>query len=147
MDSLNECDSNPCQHPDATCQDKLGEYACYCPPQHTGKNCEIYDRKAPAGLGRTIKVNEVSRLEEMVNSSLEVLLVSPINQRFIQDLENRRQECIANKCPSKRGNRQCDEDCNSYACDFDGNDCSLGNQFLSHSVLKDSMVVCFWYRN
>lgn len=44
----------------------------------------------------------------------------------LQDLERQRQQCIANKCPMKRGNKQCDEECNTYACDFDGNDCSLG---------------------
>lgn len=55
---MNECDTNPCQHPDATCQDKFGDYACYCPPKHAGKNCEIYDKNAIGGLGRVMKSKE-----------------------------------------------------------------------------------------
>lgn len=31
-----------------------------------------------------------------------------------------------NNCRAKRGDRKCDQECNTYACDFDGNDCSLG---------------------
>ncbi|KAK5637799.1 hypothetical protein RI129_000017, partial [Pyrocoelia pectoralis] len=108
IDSLNECSSNPCRHPDSICQDKLGDYACYCPPKHTGKNCEIYDRNSPGGLGTIV----ISRKD--------------VNTFYAKDLELQRKQCVKNNCSSKRGNFRCDEECNTYACDFDGNDCSLG---------------------
>jgi Notch-like protein len=108
IDSLNECNSNPCKHPEAICQDKLGDYICYCPAKHVGKNCEVYDRNAPAGQGRAVTPK------------------MDINNFYAKDLEKQRQQCNQNKCPSKRGNGRCDEECNSYACEFDGNDCSLG---------------------
>uniref|UniRef100_A0A1B0DGM5 LNR domain-containing protein n=1 Tax=Phlebotomus papatasi TaxID=29031 RepID=A0A1B0DGM5_PHLPP len=34
--------------------------------------------------------------------------------------------CIKRGCREKQGNFVCDEECNTYACNFDGNDCSLG---------------------
>nr|NVI76503.1 Notch [Cucujiformia] len=108
LDSLNECSSNPCKHPDATCQDKLGDYLCFCPATRTGKSCEIYDPNASAGYGQEVRVRQ------------------DINMFYMKDLERQRQECLDNKCPLKRGNFKCDEECNKYACDFDGNDCSLG---------------------
>lgn len=109
IDSLNECESNPCQHPEATCQDKLADYACFCPPKHTGKNCELYDRNFKGGLGKPV----VPRQLDSVNY-------------YAKDLEKQRDECLINNCPLKRGNMRCDDECNKYACDFDGNDCSLG---------------------
>nr|NVI76442.1 Notch [Cucujiformia] len=108
IDSLNECNSNPCQHPKAVCQDKLGGYICYCPKKHKGKNCEIYDERFPGGPDLSI-----NPLDDM-------------DSYFAKDLEKQRQECLELKCPLKRGNHRCDEECNKYACDFDGNDCSLG---------------------
>lgn len=108
IDSLNECDSSPCQHPEAICQDKYGDYACYCPPKRTGKNCEIYDPNSHGGLGRSAE--------------------TPVDTTSIydSDLAIQRKRCVANNCASKRGDHKCDEECNTYACDFDGNDCSLG---------------------
>lgn len=107
IDSFNECNSRPCQH-HGTCQDKMGDYACYCLPKYTGKNCEVYDQNSPGGLGRS--------------TSLE----TDLNSIYNRDLEIQRKRCLDNNCPSKRGNRRCDEECNTYACDFDGNDCTLG---------------------
>nr|NVI76460.1 Notch [Cucujiformia] len=109
IDSLDECNSNPCKHPEATCQDKLGDYVCFCPATRTGKNCEIYDPNAPAGYGQAVRVKQ-----------------QDMNIFYMKDLEWQRQECLDNKCPLKKGNHKCDEECNKYACDFDGNDCSLG---------------------
>lgn len=108
LDSFNECDSNPCKHADATCQDKLGDYACYCPPKHTGKSCEVYDRNSPGGLGKPV----LSHKETSIY--------------YAKDFEMLREQCAKNNCQAKRGNFKCDEECNTYACDFDGNDCSLG---------------------
>lgn len=108
IDSLNECDSNPCQHPEAICQDKLGDYVCFCPPRHNGKNCNIFDKSFPGGLG-----HDVTPRKEISNY-------------YERDLELQRQQCLINNCRLKRGNFKCDMECNTYACDFDGNDCSLG---------------------
>nr|NVI76514.1 Notch [Cucujiformia] len=113
LDVLNECDSNPCQHPDAMCQDKLGDYVCFCPAKHVGKNCEMYDHNAPAGIGQDISTALSGSRPDIKSFYAEVL-------------EREKQSCLKKKCPMKRGNRICDEECNSYACDFDGNDCSLG---------------------
>lgn len=108
IDSFNECDSNPCQHAKATCEDRLGDYACYCPPMQTGKNCEVYDRNSPGGLGLPVNYP-----------------LSPVTV-YDRDLAKQRKSCEINNCPMKRGDRKCDQECNTYACDFDGNDCSLG---------------------
>lgn len=107
LDSLNECDSNPC-HGEALCQDKLGDYVCLCPPKYVGKNCEIYDRNSPGGIGQS----------SVAQPDISIF--------YAKDLEKQRQECVKLGCPMKRGNFKCDEECNKYACDFDGNDCSLG---------------------
>jgi len=45
---------------------------------------------------------------------------------MILDLEEARRQCQRDHCASKAGNLHCDEECNKYACDFDGQDCSLG---------------------
>lgn len=41
-------------------------------------------------------------------------------------MEYQRAQCVKKGCIEKRGDRHCDEECNTYACEFDGNDCSLG---------------------
>lgn len=44
---------------------------------------------------------------------------------------------MRDNCPSKARNLHCDEECNKYACDFDGQDCSLGmNPWRNCSVLR-----------
>ncbi|XP_028141623.2 neurogenic locus Notch protein [Diabrotica virgifera virgifera] len=76
--------------------------------KHIGKICEVFDRSAPEGVGKP-----VTQLQDF-------------NKTYTMVLEKQRQECIRNKCHIKRGNMRCDEECNTYACDFDGYDCSLG---------------------
>lgn len=41
-------------------------------------------------------------------------------------MEQELEKCKLNNCLAKSGNRHCDEECNTFACQFDGNDCSLG---------------------
>ena len=36
---INECESNPCQN-GGTCEDLLARYACVCPQEFEGINCE-----------------------------------------------------------------------------------------------------------
>lgn len=50
IDSFNECTSNPCLN-NGNCQDRLSDYACFCPRGFTGKNCDISDPKSRGGLG------------------------------------------------------------------------------------------------
>lgn len=42
------------------------------------------------------------------------------------ELEREREKCIINNCHAKSGNHRCDKECNTFTCNFDGNDCSLG---------------------
>lgn len=60
LDALNECASKPCAH-GAACQDRVGDYACYCPPKWAGKNCDTYDSNFRGGIGRAnIQVTLIS---------------------------------------------------------------------------------------
>lgn len=108
IDSLNECRSNPCKHPKATCVDKPGDYVCYCPMQWTGKSCEIHDPQSRGGF------------------NYQGTGLYDKNQEIQIDLAYQREQCVKLGCKEKQGNHRCDEECNTYACDFDGNDCSLG---------------------
>lgn len=73
---------------------------CNCPRSWAGKNCESYDPKFPGGVYRPFG---------KVKGGLEF------------DIEDKCQGC-----EEKAGNGKCDQECNTYACQFDGNDCSLG---------------------
>ena len=112
LDARNECASNPCKS-GALCQDRLGDYACHCPDSWGGKNCDIYNPSFRAGWGHPV-VPKPSRITTNTISAID------------SDLEEQRAKCAANGCREKSGNLQCDQECNSYACNFDGNDCSLG---------------------
>lgn len=112
IDAINECASNPCKHREARCTDKLGDYMCYCPPTWSGKNCDVFDRQFKGGLG--IPMNGGGSHITSIDDFYEI------------DLENQRALCIERGCREKQGNNHCDEECNIYACNFDGNDCSLG---------------------
>ena len=39
ISDIDECHSSPCQNK-ATCNDKVNEYSCTCPPGYTGIHCE-----------------------------------------------------------------------------------------------------------
>lgn len=110
IDALDECNPNPCRHRDATCEDRVGDYVCYCPAQWTGKNCDVFDARFPGGVGYIIPKSKKPSL----------LSIDEI------DLAYQREQCIKKGCKEKRDDFHCDEECNTYACDFDGNDCSLG---------------------
>lgn len=82
----------------------LGKFECDCPPEWNGYHCEIYDASFGGGI---------------VN-------VLPSQDPPQKSLEEEKKMCIANACEEKERNNICDEECNSYACNFDGGDCSLG---------------------
>lgn len=102
-DTLDECQSNPCKN-GARCENKLGDFECLCPPKYPGKMCERYD---PSYRGW------YSEHSNAIGS-------------FANDLKYQQELCIKRGCREKQGNFVCDEECNTYACNFDGNDCSLG---------------------
>jgi len=35
---IDDCHPEPCIH--GTCEDKVNDYLCHCPPGWTGKNCD-----------------------------------------------------------------------------------------------------------
>lgn len=82
----------------ARCINKLGDFECSCPSRWKGKTCDIYDR-----------------FYQVSHSTNEV-------ERRLNE------ECEIRGCPEKSGNGRCDEECNTLACNFDGNDCSLGER-------------------
>ena len=71
-----------------------------------GARCEVYDAGFPGGIGQDVTVETTT----------------------LEPLDNQRQLCISAGCPEKAADGQCDRECDSYACDYDGGDCSFGNK-------------------
>lgn len=103
IDSFDECSPNPCKR-GAACDNKLGDFSCFCPAKWAGKTCNEYD---PSYKGW-------SRSGQNGLQPYEI------------DLEYQREQCVKKGCEEKKGNRKCEEECNTYACNFDGGDCTLG---------------------
>lgn len=112
IDSMNDCLSSPCKHPEARCIDKPGDFICYCPRQWTGKICDIYDRNSRGGYGSPVLGGFSNKNPSLTFQEL--------------DLAFQREQCVKIGCKERQGDHHCDEECNTYACEFDGNDCSLG---------------------
>lgn len=106
IDAYDGCNPNPCER-GAACQNKLGDFVCFCPPKWSGKTCNKYDSNFKGWSGGN-NYNDP-----------DILMIK-------NDLDNQREQCIAKGCTAKKGNRKCEEECNTYACDFDGGDCTLG---------------------
>jgi hypothetical protein len=54
-DEIDECDPNPCVN-NAPCTDKIADFSCSCPPEVTGKSCELLRFEpipGPGGVGST----------------------------------------------------------------------------------------------
>lgn len=103
-----DCDSNPCQNA-GKCRISEGGYKCDCVRGTLGTNCEVI---AVECEGNHCKRKNLNKNQEHISIS--------------QDLEYQQKQCVIRGCREKQGNFQCDEECNTYACNFDGNDCSLG---------------------
>lgn len=71
-----------------------------------GLRCDVYDAGFPGGVGQDVTVSSTTQ----------------------EPLANQKQLCISNGCPEKAGNGICDRECDSYACDYDGGECSYGTQ-------------------
>lgn len=70
-----------------------------------GLNCDVYDASFPGGIGKDVSVSTTT--EPMMH---------------LKEL------CLEYGCPNKAGNGVCDKECDSYACNYDGKDCSMGIQ-------------------
>lgn len=86
-----------------------GKYECNCPPEWNGYRCDIYDPLFSGG----------------------VVNVLPSQDPPQKTLDEEKKMCLINMCEQKARNNICDEECNSYACNFDGGDCSLGMLLVS----------------
>ncbi|UYV71292.1 N [Cordylochernes scorpioides] len=100
-DVENECLSSPCIN-GGRCIDEIGKFECECPANWNGLRCETFDPSFRGGIGNA---------------------ASDIPQKSIDE---EKKMCLINGCIQKASNGQCNEECNSYACNFDGGDCSLG---------------------
>jgi len=100
QDSRNECLYKPCLH--GSCVDRIATYDCFCEQGYKGKNCDIEDKSSPGGVDYYLKSQDEAAL-----------------------LTEKR-KCEANLCHYKSGNHDCDEECNTQACNFDGGDCLIG---------------------
>lgn len=90
------CTSNPCYN-GGTCEPSTESpyFHCVCPADFNGLFCHILDYSFKGGFGREITPPEVEA------------------------------SCEVAECDAKKGNKECDAACNTYACDWDGGDCSL----------------------
>lgn len=104
-DTYDECNPNPCKR-GAACEDKLADFECFCPEKWSGKTCEVFDLYYK-GWSRENAANGLRPSQKV-------------------DLERQMEQCERRNCATKRGDRKCDEECNTFACNFDGGDCSLG---------------------
>lgn len=102
IDTFDECNPNPCKL-GAACENKLADFSCFCPPKWSGKTCNEYDPSYPGWL----------------NSKNDLT-------GYKLDMKYKYDQCLKKGCAAKSGNRKCEEECNTYACNFDGGDCTLG---------------------
>ncbi|CAL8071916.1 unnamed protein product [Calicophoron daubneyi] len=96
---------------EASCIVREGHSECSCLPGYCGKFCE---REGEECQG-VVQPSVVRRPPTLVNSQL----------------------CLALDCPSKRNNKRCDQECNHFACDFDGHECL----FIAPEPLRPSSVL------
>nr|MBE5726632.1 Notch [Cucujiformia] len=121
------CANSPCLN-GGVCTASHSGHVCTCPEGRYGKNCEFSGRDCDSNPCQ--HVDAKCTISDNGGYVCECPIgLSGVNCEigfYEKDLERQRRECLENKCPLKRGNYRCDEECNKYACDFDGNDCSLG---------------------
>lgn len=64
-----------------------------------------------------------------------IVYVAPTQSPAEKSLEEEKKMCVINNCEMKSGDNNCNEECNRYACNFDGGDCSLGRFLTIESYL------------
>lgn len=94
-----------CRNGGACRKGASGRFECECLVGWKGLRCEEYDSSFRGALAPSVE---------------------GVYDLFLKSLEEEKKLCAARRCEKKAGNRYCDEECNTYACNFDGGDCSLG---------------------
>ncbi|RWS31869.1 neurogenic locus Notch protein-like protein, partial [Leptotrombidium deliense] len=122
---VSECQSMPCVN-GGSCTDYFNSYTCTCLPGFTGQNCQnnINDCAQNPCLHGGTCVDLVNQFycicqEGYYGHDCSHRQRIPGNSSVI-DL------CSRHECEKKSGNNQCNEECNSMFCKFDGGDCLLG---------------------
>ncbi|VDM74958.1 unnamed protein product, partial [Strongylus vulgaris] len=117
VDIGNDCASNPCLN-GATCVDGINRYECLCRRGFSGRDCHFNDDDCRPGLclngGRCIDGVDDYKCECPRGFTGQ-------NCQIFVNLDKFNE---TDSCESKAGDGKCDEECNFYACAFDGGDCS-----------------------
>lgn len=113
---------------------KGGTFVCRCPLGTEGEFCESDLRRdcelRPCLNGGTCEVKPAGGYVCKC-TQFQVGKNCEIHDRTggtWHELESQKRSCRLHNCSAKAGDYRCDEECNTYACDFDGGDCSLGDR-------------------
>lgn len=127
------CENNPCFN-GGSCLIRGGNFICKCPSGTEGELCEN-DMRSDCSLrpclhGGRCELKQGGGYicncpENRVGKNCEIHDKTGGTWKMY-DLEKQRRGCRRHNCQAKAGDFKCDEECNSYACDFDGGDCTLG---------------------
>lgn len=131
--SGHDCDSNPCSSGECLSVD-AGGYTCQCPFGTEGRYCEIdtIDECLSGPCKQNSRcMNKLGGFEcicpqRWKGKTCEVYDKNYNKNVFGSELDYQQEQCLKKGCQAKQGNGRCDEECNTLECDFDGNDCSLG---------------------
>ncbi|CAI4224970.1 unnamed protein product [Auanema sp. JU1783] len=125
---IDDCINNPCLN-GATCVDAVDSYKCECGPGFSGRDCQInVDECKPYGLclngGTCVDgINSYKCACKRGFTGQNCQTFVDVDQFNITD-RMEKDFCKSRNCASKAHNGVCDEECNFFGCDYDGNDCS-----------------------
>uniref|UniRef100_T1IJR3 Notch n=1 Tax=Strigamia maritima TaxID=126957 RepID=T1IJR3_STRMM len=132
--SANDCDNNPCRN-GGTCHQQVDGFVCWCPIGFKGTLCEHgtgsrCHKSNPCLNGGTC-TDRGGRIEcrcpqHVRGAHCEFSSPKMVPETTLESVEWEKKKCEINNCVVKSMNKRCDEECNTLACDFDNNDCSLG---------------------
>lgn len=129
--NVDDCEPNPCMN-GATCLDGVNSYECLCRPGFSGRDCHINDDDCRPGLclngGRCIDhVNDYKCECGRGFTGKNCQQYIDLDKYNITDSMERAM-CKQAGCDSKASDGHCDAECNFFACDFDGRDCSAQDE-------------------
>uniref|UniRef100_A0A8R1DQT0 Uncharacterized protein n=1 Tax=Caenorhabditis japonica TaxID=281687 RepID=A0A8R1DQT0_CAEJA len=127
------CAENPCAN-GGKCSQTRSTFSCSCPSGFRGERC---DEKEKMSCGRNpcvndgicVRVGDTAKCDcpygfTGLKCEDRVVLTEP-KESLIRNI------CEKRRCSLLSGNGHCDEECNQAACDFDGGDCSGGQNPFS----------------